>query len=79
MTNEEIYQRQIKAHKDSLISIINLVECGQWEVQEALDLGVAPTEIFHIRFIGGTRQTCDMMDDLFDTIIKAKKLCLNLE
>lgn len=75
MINETIIQRQIKAHKENLVQIIELVQTGQWDRQEALELGVQPTELFHIRFIGGTRQTCDMMDDLFSLLVQAKKAC----
>lgn len=77
MTNEQIIQSQIEAHKESLIQIIELVRTRQWDKQEALELGVQPTELFHIRFIGGSRQTCYMMDDLFSLIIETKKVCLN--
>lgn len=77
MTNEQIIQSQIEAHKESLIQIIELVQSGQWKKEEALELGVQPTELFHIRFIGGSRQTCYMMDELFSLIIEAKEVCLN--
>lgn len=75
MTNEKTIQRQIEAHKESLVQLIELVRTGQWDRQEALELGVQPTELFHIQFIGGSKQTCDMIDDLFKAIIAAKKIC----
>jgi hypothetical protein len=78
MINEQTLQRQIEAHKESLIQIIELVQTGQWNGQEAMELGVKPTELFHIRFIGGTRQTCDMIDNLFKLIIQARKVCLDV-
>ncbi len=76
MINEQTIQRQIEAHKESLVQLIELVRTGQWDRQEALELGVQPTELFHIRFIGGSKQTCDMLDDLFKLIIQAKEVCL---
>ncbi len=76
MTNEQNIQRQIKAHTENLIQTIELVQTEQWDKQEAWELGVQPTELFHIRFIGGTTQTCNMMDNLFKLIIRARKVCL---
>jgi hypothetical protein len=78
MTNEIRYQEQIKAHRDSLIGTIALVKSGQWNGQEAHELAVQPTELFHIRYIGGSKETNKMMDDLFSLIIEAKKTCLNI-
>lgn len=77
MIDEQIIQRQIETHKESLVQTIELVQTGQWDRQEALEHGVQPTELFHIRFIGGSKQTCAMIDDLFRLIIQAKKVCLN--
>jgi len=78
MTNETRYQEQIEAHKQNLIGTIELVKIGQWNGQEAHELAIQPTELFHIRYIGGSKETNQMMDELFNLIIEAKKVCLNI-
>ena len=70
-------QSIIKAHKETIKSSIQLVKANMWEASEVLEMVIPSAEEFYMRFIGGTKETCDMVDDLFRDIIEAKEFLLN--